>query len=380
MDNEYIYGKNDLFSVVIMMKSMIKKDEFDLFEKEISDLIDELDNKLKSISDNRKREVRTSFLRLADYAKENSIPVVLLSGDVFDSDTPSRKDKKFFYDVIREYKDITFYYLKGNHDRRSKEEDRPENLKRFSSKWTSYPLSEDITLSGIERCKENCLSFYDTLSLEEDKRNLVRLHGALSDKAGRDSIYLKKLKNKNIDYLAIGHIHSYQDGRMDERGSYAYPGCLQGRGFDETGEKGFILLTVDDKKIKKEFVPFSHVVIHQEEVDITNRSSIPSIISKIKESVSFDPDDIYRIVLKGDVLEDADFKEEDIERELSGLARLVNVKNRTRIQFNQEKLERDFSLKGEFYRLVLEDSTLSDQEKQEIITLGLAALEKKELF
>lgn len=339
-----------------------------------------IDNKLKSISDNRKREVRTSFLRLADYAKENSIPVVLLSGDVFDSDTPSRKDKKFFYDVIRESKEITFYYLKGNHDRRSKEEDRPENLKRFSSQWTSYPLSEDITLSGIERCKENCLSFYDTLSLEEDKRNLVRLHGVLSDKAGRDSIYLKKLKNKNIDYLALGHIHSYQDGTMDERGSYAYPGCLQGRGFDETGEKGFILLTVDDKKIKKEFVPFSHVVIRQEEVDITNRSSIPSIISKIKESVSFDPDDIYRIVLKGDVLEDADFKEEDIERELSGLARLVNVKNRTRIQFNQEKLERDFSLKGEFYRLVLEDSTLSDQEKQEIITLGLAALEKKELF
>lgn len=53
MDNEYIYGKNDLFSVVIMMKSMIKKDEFDLFEKEISDLIDELDNKLKSIEINK---------------------------------------------------------------------------------------------------------------------------------------------------------------------------------------------------------------------------------------------------------------------------------------------------------------------------------------
>lgn len=53
MDNEYIYGKNDLFSVVIMMKSMIKKDEFDLFEKEISDLIEELDNKLKSIEINK---------------------------------------------------------------------------------------------------------------------------------------------------------------------------------------------------------------------------------------------------------------------------------------------------------------------------------------
>ena len=53
MDNEYIYGKNDLFSVVIIMKSMIKKDEFDLFVKEIDDLINELDSKLKSIEINK---------------------------------------------------------------------------------------------------------------------------------------------------------------------------------------------------------------------------------------------------------------------------------------------------------------------------------------
>lgn len=53
MDNEYIYGKNDLFSVVIIMKSMIKKDEFDLFVEEIDDLINELDSKLKSIEINK---------------------------------------------------------------------------------------------------------------------------------------------------------------------------------------------------------------------------------------------------------------------------------------------------------------------------------------
>ena len=339
-----------------------------------------IDNKLKNISDNRKNELRFSFSRLADYAKDNSIPVVLLSGDVFDSDTPSRKDKKFFYDVIRAHQEITFYYLKGNHDRKSNEEDSPKNLKTFSQQWASYPLSDDVTLSGIERSKENCLSFYDTLSLDADKINLVRLHGALGDKPGRDAVCLKKLKNKNIDYLALGHIHSYQEGSIDDRGSYAYPGCLQGRGFDEIGEKGFILLTIEDKKIKKEFVPFSRVVIQAQEVDISDRSSIPAIISKVKDSVSFVPNDIYRIVLKGDVPEDADFKEEDIKSGLEGLARFINIKNLTRIKFDQDKLEKDFSLKGEFYRLVSSDSTLSEEEKQEIIVLGLAALEKKELF
>ncbi len=339
-----------------------------------------IDNKMKNISDVRKREVRNSFSRLADYAKENGVSVLLLSGDVFDSDTPSSKDKKFFYDVIRRYPEITFYYLKGNHDRYGLDENVPENLKRFSVVWTSYPLDGNIVLSGIERAKDNSLSLYDTLSLDQGKINIVRLHGAIQDKPGMDGICLRKLKDKNIDYLALGHIHSYQEGRIDDRGSYAYPGCLQGRGFDEIGEKGFILLTIENQRIKKEFVPFSHIVIHEETVDITSRSSVPDIVRKIKSTVPFNPNDVYRIILKGDVKEDAEFTAEDIETQLSGLARLINVKKLTGVQFDKEKLKNDAFLKGEFYRLVINDSTLSEEDKQYIIALGLAALANKELF
>ena len=55
-----------------------------------------------------------------------------------------------------------------------------------------------------------------------------------------------RLKEKNIDYLALGHIHEYSQGQIDLRGKYAYSGCLEGRGFDELGEKGFILIDVSD--------------------------------------------------------------------------------------------------------------------------------------
>jgi exonuclease SbcD len=54
-----------------------------------------------------------------------------------------------------------------------------------------------------------------------------------SSKDKTEVISLKELKNKAIDYLALGHIHSYKMEQLDSRGVYCYPGCLEGRGFDE---------------------------------------------------------------------------------------------------------------------------------------------------
>ena len=49
VNDDYIYGKNDLFAVVIIMKTMLSKDEFREFINEISYEIDFLDGKVNSI-------------------------------------------------------------------------------------------------------------------------------------------------------------------------------------------------------------------------------------------------------------------------------------------------------------------------------------------
>ena len=49
MDGEYIYGKNDLFSVIIVMKVLLKKDAFNLMLKEIEYEIELLDGRIDSI-------------------------------------------------------------------------------------------------------------------------------------------------------------------------------------------------------------------------------------------------------------------------------------------------------------------------------------------
>lgn len=53
MDGEYIYGKNDLFSVIIIFKILLEKKEFTMMMKEIEYEIELLDGRIDSISINK---------------------------------------------------------------------------------------------------------------------------------------------------------------------------------------------------------------------------------------------------------------------------------------------------------------------------------------
>ncbi len=53
MDGEYIYGKNDLFALIIIMKQMLQAEEFRLLIKEIAYEINILEGKLNVISINK---------------------------------------------------------------------------------------------------------------------------------------------------------------------------------------------------------------------------------------------------------------------------------------------------------------------------------------
>ena len=49
MDNEYIYGRNDIFSVMIILKFLLRKEDFRLMMKEFEYEIEKLDGIVNSI-------------------------------------------------------------------------------------------------------------------------------------------------------------------------------------------------------------------------------------------------------------------------------------------------------------------------------------------
>lgn len=334
----------------------------------------------KEIAAQRRRELRATFKKMIDFALENGVRAVLLSGDVFDSDSPLKNDKDFFYSVISNTPKIDFLYLKGNHDSAcGYAEEELSNLKTFSDKWNSYSY-EDVRISGIEMTGENAMSFYSMLSLEERDKNIVMLHGQIGDVSGKDCVNLKKLQGKFIDYLALGHIHKPRAGKLDDRGDYAYPGCLEGRGFDETEEHGFYLLETGES-IQRTFIPFAERTIREKNADISGVTDTYSAYLKIKEQISFQKRDLYRIHLVGETDLEVEISCEDLKKYLESDCFFADVKDSTVKKLDLKKFRNDLSLKGEFVRTVLENADYSEEDKKKIIALGLKALKggKEEL-
>ena len=329
----------------------------------------------------RNHEILLTFQRMVQYAKQNDVDIVMIAGDLFDSNRISSSTVDYFFNAIRNAKDIDFLYLKGNHDeskRTKKQEDLPDNLKLFHDEWMYYHY-DFLTIAGIEINQENASSLYPSLSLDPNQTNIVMLHGQETTQPGVDMVCLPQLKNKNIDYLALGHIHSYKKEVLDERGSYAYCGCLEGRGFDECGEKGFILLDVNPQHIETTFVPFARRQLHDVEVDITGKETNPEIKAAMEEaSAHIKQEDLVKFTLVGEYTLDTRRDFERLKKDFQDRFYFCKIKDNSHLKIEKENYEHDISLKGEFIRKVMA-STLSDEEKEEIIVAGIQALSGKEI-
>lgn len=358
-----------------------------------------LDSPLTSYSDRRKAadrnlELMNTFSRMVDYAEKEDVSAILIAGDLFDRKRVSSAVKNAVYSVMTSHPEVSFFYLRGNHDTEGLREDRegfPDNLMLFRSDWTTWTMNApdgfSVSITGAEYNAGIPLD-YQSLELDPGVVNLVMLHGQLLEHGtGQhpEEIDLRQLQNKNIDYLALGHIHSYRTGTLAPHGMYCYPGCLEGRGFDETGEHGFVLIDIDLETggIDTEFIPFASRNVFDIPVDLSGCGTTGDILEQMKASLensTCTPDDMVRFVLQGEADVECEKNIEYLERLFSDQYYLVRVSDESRLRVDYEQFMMDASLKGEFVRLVKDDTGLSEEEKAEMIQCGLRALNEEELF
>lgn len=91
---------------------------------------------------------------------------------------------------------------------------------------------------------------------QEGRLELLCLHGEVGVPSSRyDPVSEEELAASGLDYAAFGHVHSFSGLRRAGDCFYAWPGCPEGRGFDETGEKGVIIADVERGGVKLRFAP-----------------------------------------------------------------------------------------------------------------------------
>ena len=322
----------------------------------------------------RKNELFNTLSRMADKAKELGCGAVIIAGDLFDSESVTLTDCERVLGIIERYPMITYFYVSGNHERGAfsgKIVEKPNNLIIFGEEWEYYTAA-DVRIVGRSGTEEGML---DSLAIDREKKNIVILHGEPTDKSGRDAVGLKEAMGRGIDYLALGHYHSYRVYDLGDCCHAVYPGSPEGRGFDEEGEKGFVLIDTDGEHITHRFVPFAERTLHRIEVDIGGSLRNIEIEDRIRAALSGIPaKDLVRVELVGALELESMVDTDAIYSPFKDKYYHFEIKDRTNIRILPESYKLDKSLRGEFIRLVSEAEGLSDEDRAFVATLGIAAL------
>ena len=332
----------------------------------------------------RKIELLMAFDRVVKAAVEQGARAVLVAGDLFDTARVSEKTRRYVGDAVAAHPELQFLTVAGNHDEAVSPlfpgDEMPANWHAFpTDAWASVDLGEGVTVSGTAALDRP--GIFDMIPLV-DAFHIVLLHGQImrGGETGADRVPLKLLRDKGIDYLALGHEHSFRLEALDGRGVWAYAGCPEGRGFDECGEKGCILLDTDaPSEARVTFLKLNDRTLHELSVPLDGCASFGDVLHRVETAIADIPSrDMVKIVLRGALPPEVVRDPVHLRKMLNERFYFARVKDECRLLVRPEDYLGDISLKGEFIRTVLA-SSLTDEQKQRTIECGLRALRGEEV-
>ena len=338
------------------------------------------------LGDLRRLEQRKALKKVIEYIKENNIEYLFIAGDLYEQKYIKRSTIEYINNLFKEIPETKIFISPGNHDPYLKNSyynkyNWNNNVKIFNSKIEKIETEQaNIYGYGFDDfyCKNSGI---ENLEIDDkNKLNILIIHGSLDGGTIEDNEYnplsKKMLKEKGFDYVALGHIHKL-DYNNEENQNIVYPGSTVSLGFDELGEHGMIVGDVEKEKIKLEFIPLDEMQFKLHEVDVTEIISKEELIEKIN-GLNFDENNLVEIILVG---------KRNFEINIYELYKLIlnnkiiKIKNKTKINYDLNKLANENTLKGLFAKEMLEklnNENLTVDEKEileKAIEIGMDALE-----
>lgn len=344
----------------------------------------------KRYATRRKTEVLQTFLRALSYAESEGADLFLIAGDLFDNHTAAPETLSLISSAFEKFSGEIFI-VPGNHDYYAE-----------NTFWDAWALPQNVTIFktdgeatlnslGVKIFGSGFTSPYKFSSpladfkADPDFINIALVHGDAFGTGAYCPIKEREIAESRMDYVALGHIHKRSGILKAADTAYAYCGCLEGQGFDETGDCGIYIGTVEKGKADLSFVPLSSRCFLEERIDIsealTSLELSELILRKIKEKYGegFE-ENLYKITLIGETA--LSFSVSDITAAVGSRLYYVKIKDATTAPIGDfEALAGENSIKGIFARKML---SLIDENPSEItkaaLKLGFAAFDGEVLL
>jgi len=138
---------------------------------------------------------------------------------------------------------------------------------------------------------------------EDGRFHIGLVHGDLN---APQSVYSPVLRDEiaasGLDYLGLGHVHQPSTPAQAGRTTYAYAGCPEGRGFDECGDRGCYVVTLEQgEPAGVEFAPLAAYRYFEQTVQGGEDADWEGLASRCFGGMT--DRDALRIVFTGEVAE-----------------------------------------------------------------------------
>ncbi len=350
-------------------------------------------------SEERRRVLRDSFLRMMQYVRDRGVDIVLMCGDIFDIKYATNTTAEVLIREFRNCPDATFVITPGKAD-------YYENNPIYSSGRlpSNCHVMKDNYLSRVDLDELNVTVYgwaftgpvmlenplYDKKADDISRINIVAgyadLDGALN--STKCPISLEDLKNFGADYYAFGSRHEASEVMRLDGSYYGYSGSLECTGFENPGMGGanLIIIDVTDGALTTDIrkLTFGHLRFYTEEIDVTGVDAYNEIIKRISRLISdkkYGIETALRVELTG-YLDPRFIVPETLDCEAFGLYSFDLI-DKTLPLYGTEMLRRDMTVKGELFRNLLPMLNSENEEDRLVAArafrVGLAALENRSI-
>lgn len=331
----------------------------------------------------RRSGQRKTLEALRDLALERQVDLVLLAGDLFDSAQVYPETLEALSRSLGALP-CPVCVAPGNHDYFAPQSPYarhpwPGNVHIFSSETVTslaFPAL-GVTVYGcafVSPARES-----DPLagfSAPQDGTVPVGVfHGDVGKAGGYAPIALDSLAQSGLAYAALGHVHAAET-HLDQPTPWAYPGCAQGRGFDEVGPKGCYLVELhDDRSVTAQFCPLPGPRYWTLSLPATHDP-----VQAARQTLGGDyRDDYVRLTLTGEA-QVPDLPA--LAAQLEGLCRVLELRDKTLPPQDLWARQGEDNLTGFFLRALRARLETADPAERPLLLqalrYGMAALEGRE--
>ena len=336
----------------------------------------------------RRAEQRELLARMAELVEREGLQLVLLSGDLLDSDTTYYETGE---ELIRSLGrlSVPVFIAPGNHDYYSENSPYarlalPENVHVFTKDQIDCVFLPKLNArvygaAFTDKRSRPLLAGFRAEEKSAGQINLLCLHGEVG---ARESIYDPisevELMQSGLDYAALGHVHKASGLRRAGNTWFSWPGCPEGRGFDETGEKFVNIVELDGPRCELRQVSIAKRRYEILRVNVTGVDPLLAVHTQISDEAVRD---VYRVVLTGEVPAPPDLGR--LQRNLEEFFFELQLRDETHLQQSVWERAGEDTLRGLFLKKLREryDAARSEAERQQIeqaARWGLAAIDKRE--